>query len=105
MRKGRAKPADMLRVSDEDSTKEALLNLLAVIHRDGGHYVAKHGIEKAAADAEHLIAKERAVRDSEKGEATPAKIATGGESVEQEQNKAARQSQSAAGYECSSAQK
>ncbi len=28
-----------------------LLNLLAVIHRDGGRYVAANGIEKACADA------------------------------------------------------
>ncbi|HET8686747.1 MAG TPA: hypothetical protein VFM18_08790, partial [Methanosarcina sp.] len=33
-----------------------LLNLLARIHRDGGHYVAQHGIVKAAQDADLLIA-------------------------------------------------
>jgi hypothetical protein len=33
-----------------------LRNLLAVIHGDGGHYVAQHGIEKAAEDAEKLVA-------------------------------------------------
>jgi hypothetical protein len=29
-----------------------LRNLLAVIHRDGGHYATEHGIEKASEDAE-----------------------------------------------------
>lgn len=33
-----------------------LRNLLAVIHGDGGHYVMQHGIEKAAEDAEKLVA-------------------------------------------------
>ena len=28
-----------------------LRNLLAVIHREGGHYVCNHGIDKACADA------------------------------------------------------
>lgn len=31
-----------------------LLDLLAVIHRDGGHYVAEHGLDKAVADAMRL---------------------------------------------------
>ena len=31
--------------------KELLLNLLATIHRDGGHYVDDHGVEKATEDA------------------------------------------------------
>lgn len=37
--------------------KHLLFNLLAVIHRDGGHYVAEHGVEKASADAEQLSSK------------------------------------------------
>jgi predicted Zn-dependent protease len=32
-----------------------LRELLAVIHRDGGHYVAEHGIEKAADDAQTKV--------------------------------------------------
>jgi len=35
--------------------KDALLDLLAVIHRDGGQYVANHGLEKAIKDAEDQI--------------------------------------------------
>ncbi len=34
--------------------RQSLGNLLAVIHRDGGHYTAMHGREKAVRDA-HLI--------------------------------------------------
>lgn len=37
------------------SLREELLNLLAVIHRDGGHYVAERGIEKAGVDAERIV--------------------------------------------------
>lgn len=29
--------------------------LLAVIHGDGGHYLQKHGMEKACADAEQVV--------------------------------------------------
>ena len=36
-----------------------LKELLAVIHRDGGHYVSEHGFEKAVNDAIDLILKER----------------------------------------------
>ncbi len=35
----------------------AIENLLAVIHRDGGRYLAAHGIEKACTDAEAEVAK------------------------------------------------
>ena len=37
-------------MSDSD-----LLNLLAVIHGDGGHYVARHGLEKAVKDATKIV--------------------------------------------------
>ena len=37
-------------MSDSD-----LLNLLAVIHGDGGHYVARHGLEKAVEDAKRIV--------------------------------------------------
>jgi len=32
-----------------------LRNLLAVIHRDGGHYAEKYGLEKASVDAEDVV--------------------------------------------------
>ena len=32
-----------------------LMDLLAIIHRDGGHYVAEHGLEKAQQDAIKII--------------------------------------------------
>lgn len=34
-------------------------NLLARIHRDGGHYISKHGIRKATKDAEVVVLAER----------------------------------------------
>ena len=34
-----------------------LLNLLARIHRDGGHYTIKHGLEKSVKDADEIVAK------------------------------------------------
>ena len=45
--------------SSHISTAELENELLAVIHRDGGHYVQEHGIEKAVEDAITLINKER----------------------------------------------
>lgn len=38
-----------------ESDFQALLNLLAVIHGDGGQYVLTHGIRKAADDARELL--------------------------------------------------
>jgi hypothetical protein len=34
--------------------RKAVLDLLATIHGDGGHYVARHGIEEAALEAIQL---------------------------------------------------
>ncbi len=50
---------------DDDSVVAdvALRNLLAVIHRDGGHYIAEHGLAKAVADAMTMIPNLRAVID------------------------------------------
>ena len=39
--------------------KHLLSSLLAVIHRDGGHYEDKHGTEKAVEDAMEIICDER----------------------------------------------
>lgn len=36
---------------------DSLLNLLAYIHRDGGHYVKEHGIEVAYQDAIKIVTK------------------------------------------------
>jgi hypothetical protein len=44
------------------SAKHMLSELLAVIHRDGGHYQGEHGINKAVKDAIDLILQERAER-------------------------------------------
>lgn len=37
--------------------KHYCMNLLARIHRDGGHYVEEHGVAKAVADADVIVAK------------------------------------------------
>lgn len=39
-----------------DEAKRHLGNLLARIHRDGGHYEEEHGTEKAVKDADHIVA-------------------------------------------------
>lgn len=43
---------------DEIDYKHLLLTLLAVIHRDGGHYELQHGPEKATVDAMKIFLKE-----------------------------------------------
>lgn len=35
----------------QDVHRTMLCNLLAVIHRDGGHYTGKHGLQKSYEDA------------------------------------------------------
>ncbi len=42
-------------VEREPSAGQMLGNLLARIHRDGGHYVMEHGWQKAAEDAEAKV--------------------------------------------------
>jgi len=46
-------------------SQQLLSSLLAIIHRDGGHYEAKHGTEKAVDDA---IKKVSDLMVSEKGD-------------------------------------
>jgi hypothetical protein len=43
-----------------------LLNLLAVIHRDGGHYTEEHGLEKSVKDAMQLSSERIVVCDQKK---------------------------------------
>ena len=45
---------------------QRLIDLLCRIHRDGGHYIAEHGLDKAIADADNKIAQLHASRDSAK---------------------------------------
>lgn len=45
------------------SVEAAVNDLLARIHRDGGHYVSQHGIDKAIADAEERVVALMAERD------------------------------------------
>lgn len=37
--------------------KNPLLNILAVVHRDGGHYIDEHGLEKSVKKAMKIISK------------------------------------------------
>lgn len=37
------------------SPEDLLEELLAIIHRDGGHYADEHGLAKAVADAEVIV--------------------------------------------------
>jgi hypothetical protein len=36
--------------------RRSLFDLLAVVHRDGGHYTVEHGLEKSVEDALRIIA-------------------------------------------------
>ena len=50
-----AQERDDLRNSNREIS-QLLSNLLARIHRDGGHYEAEHGTAKAVADADVIVA-------------------------------------------------
>ena len=49
---------DLLRTSEEARVKAERErdDLLCRIHRDGGHYISEHGIEKACQDADVIVA-------------------------------------------------
>lgn len=65
-----AKIKDRLDVAVAEATRELTAErdeareLLAYIHRDGGHYHADHGFKKAVADGIRLVMKEGAERDA-----------------------------------------
>lgn len=44
-----------------------LMNLLATVHRDGGHYATAHGLEDATEDAIKMVVKERTEADRVSG--------------------------------------
>jgi hypothetical protein len=52
---------DEIRMLDEraENIERWLRDLLAVIHRDGGHYTEKHGLEKSTADAHAVVCEDR----------------------------------------------
>ena len=39
----------------QENAEKDLMDLLCIIHRDGGHYIATHGYKKAYADARAII--------------------------------------------------
>ena len=59
---------DLLRADRERRPEREALraagNLLAVIHRDGGHYIQEHGWKKAGEDAEAEVLRLRSERES-----------------------------------------
>lgn len=46
-------------------TDQRLLNLLCRIHRDGGHYIAEHGLDKAVEDADIRVAEQNAALEAQ----------------------------------------
>ena len=52
-------------VLEAQSTDQRLLNLLCRIHRDGGHYIAEHGLDKAVEDADIRVAEQNAALDAQ----------------------------------------
>lgn len=57
---GELAASELASTSASPGVETDLQNLLAVIHRDGGHYVAAHGLHKAAEDAEKIVVALRA---------------------------------------------
>ena len=52
----------------EEKIKEILIpvfNLLCRIHRDSGHYIAEHGLDKAIEDADIRVAEQNAALDAQ----------------------------------------
>jgi hypothetical protein len=45
------------------TTKVQLLNILAYVHRDGGHYTMQHGIERSVDEAIRLTCERSTVLD------------------------------------------
>ena len=45
------------------SLENAVRNLLAVIHRDGGHHTARVGLERSLEDAEKAVIEDRETLD------------------------------------------
>lgn len=48
---------NLLRANRHGRAMHHLQNLLARIHRDGGHYTERHGLEKSVADADAIVAR------------------------------------------------
>ena len=53
-------------LQEMEKIKQALGNLLAVIHHDGGQYVSEYGLLKSIEDGRELIIKERELFDAYK---------------------------------------
>ena len=47
------------KIIEVDPYKHYLQNMLAIIHKDGGHYTKAHGLKKSVGDAMSLVAELR----------------------------------------------
>jgi hypothetical protein len=54
------------KIRELEAERSACADLLAVIHRDGGHYAGQHGVVKAATDAIAIVHQLTAERDQYK---------------------------------------
>lgn len=57
----------VLLFADQTQYKQMLCDLLAIIHRDGGHYITEHGLDKAWKDAMQLSSDRIQAQESHKG--------------------------------------
>lgn len=48
-----------------EEIERALLDLLAIIHRDGGHYTGRYGLRKSVRDAMRIVPELRVERNRE----------------------------------------
>jgi hypothetical protein len=51
---------------EKEALEQKMGNLLAVIHRDGGHYIDEHGFDAAIEDAKDVVYRDRTALDLER---------------------------------------
>jgi len=61
----------------EPDYKRLLLNLLAIIHRDGGHYTGEHGVEKSVKDATQRVCDDRVYKEEINGKEEDSSVGAG----------------------------
>lgn len=60
-----------------EEQRQEVGNLLALIHRDGGHYLHEHGLKKALADAEKLVLQERVAAEEQRARIAELEVLSG----------------------------
>lgn len=53
----------MIAEKSKQELAQHLMNLLAIIHRDGGHFVSDHGIDEAVERASKITVENNHIRD------------------------------------------